>query len=117
MDTNVAYGQTPVTLREKYHEAHDLIVKAWTEPEPFAWNGKYTQLRYVNVWPRPVQKPHPPIWIPGGSSSETWEWVIEQDYLYAHLSVSGHARAKYFIDHYYELVDEAGQEPNPYRMA
>ena len=68
MDTNYAYGQTPITLRDKYHEAHDLIIKAWTEPEPFAWNGKYTQLRYVNIWPRPIQKPHPPIWIPGGSS-------------------------------------------------
>ena len=30
MDTNYAYGQTPVTLRDKYREAHDLIVRAWT---------------------------------------------------------------------------------------
>jgi len=94
MDTAYAYGQTPVTLRDKYHEAHDLIMKAWTEPEPFAFNGKYTQLRYVNVWPRPVQQPHPPIWIPGGSSDETRQWVCDQDYLYAHLSLSGHKRSK-----------------------
>ena len=53
MDTNFAYGQTPVTLREKYHEAHDLIIRAWTDPEVFAFNGKYTQLRYVNTWPKP----------------------------------------------------------------
>ena len=64
-----------------------------------------------------MQKPHPPIWIPGGSSPETWEWVIEQDYLYAHLSVSGHRRAKYFLDHYYDLVEKAeqGAEPLPHR--
>src|SRR5581483_11414155 len=117
MDTTYAYGQVPTTLRDKYHEAHDLIVKAWTEPEPFVWNGKYNQLRYVNIWPRPIQKPHPPIWIPGSSSPETWEWVIDHDYLYAHTSVSGHKRAKYFIDHYYSLVQAAGREPNPYRMA
>jgi alkanesulfonate monooxygenase SsuD/methylene tetrahydromethanopterin reductase-like flavin-dependent oxidoreductase (luciferase family) len=104
-------------MREKYRESHDLIVRAWTEPEPFAFNGKYTQLRYVNVWPRPVQKPHPPIWVPGGSSPETWEWVIEQDYLYAHTSVSGHRRAKYFLDHFYDLVEKGGREPNPYRIA
>src|SRR6266540_2677494 len=61
MDTNYTYGQTPPTLRDKYHEAHDLIIKAWTEPDTFAWNGKFNQLRYVNVWPRPIQKPHPPI--------------------------------------------------------
>ncbi|HLF72076.1 MAG TPA: LLM class flavin-dependent oxidoreductase, partial [Dehalococcoidia bacterium] len=65
MDTNYAYGQTPATLRDKYHEAHDLIIKAWTEPDVFAWNGKYSQLRYVNLWPRPIQKPHPPVWVPG----------------------------------------------------
>jgi alkanesulfonate monooxygenase SsuD/methylene tetrahydromethanopterin reductase-like flavin-dependent oxidoreductase (luciferase family) len=63
MDTNFAYGQTPATLREKYREAHDLIIKSWTTPEPFIFNGKYNQFRYVNVWPRPVQKPHPPVWI------------------------------------------------------
>jgi len=116
MDTNYAYGQAPVTLREKYHEAHDLIVRAWTEPEPFAFNGKYTQIRYVNTWPRPIQKPHPPIWVPGGSSPETWDWVLEMGYLYAHLSLSGHASSKRTIDAYYDLIDKAGAEPNPYRV-
>src|SRR5215211_555453 len=49
MDTNFGYGQTPATLRDKYYEAHDLVIKAWTEPEIFDFNGKYTQLRYVNI--------------------------------------------------------------------
>ena len=116
MDTNFAYGQVPITLRDKYHEAHDLIIKAWTEPEPFAFNGKYTQLRYVNIWPRPLQKPHPPVWVPGGSSPETWDWVCEMDYLYAHLSLSGHASAKRTLGSYYNLLDKADKEPNPYRV-
>ena len=37
MDTNYGYGTTPATLRDKYHEAHDLVVKAWTKPEPFTF--------------------------------------------------------------------------------
>jgi alkanesulfonate monooxygenase SsuD/methylene tetrahydromethanopterin reductase-like flavin-dependent oxidoreductase (luciferase family) len=45
MDANFAYGQTPATLREKYREAHELVIRAWTTPEPFTFNGKYTQLR------------------------------------------------------------------------
>src|SRR5438270_235829 len=57
MDTCFAYGQNPSVLRERYLEAHDLVVKAWTEPETFAWNGRFNQQRYVNIWPRPVQKP------------------------------------------------------------
>ncbi|HEV8714439.1 MAG TPA: LLM class flavin-dependent oxidoreductase, partial [Candidatus Binatia bacterium] len=48
MDSNYCYGQTPATLREKYREAHDLIMQAWSRTEPFVFNGKYTQLRYVN---------------------------------------------------------------------
>jgi alkanesulfonate monooxygenase SsuD/methylene tetrahydromethanopterin reductase-like flavin-dependent oxidoreductase (luciferase family) len=41
------------------------VVKAWTAPDTFAFNGRYNQ-RYVNIWPLPIQRPHPPIWIPGG---------------------------------------------------
>ena len=79
MDTIFGYGQVPATLREKYQEAHDLVIKAWKEREPFAFNGKFTQLRYVNIWPRPYQQPHPPIWVPGSGSLETWDWTIEKD--------------------------------------
>jgi alkanesulfonate monooxygenase SsuD/methylene tetrahydromethanopterin reductase-like flavin-dependent oxidoreductase (luciferase family) len=89
MDANFAYGQTPATLREKYREAHELVMRAWTTPEPFTFNGKFTQLRYVNIWPRPIQKPHPPVWIPGSGSVETWEWVARQNYSYSFLSYFG----------------------------
>jgi alkanesulfonate monooxygenase SsuD/methylene tetrahydromethanopterin reductase-like flavin-dependent oxidoreductase (luciferase family) len=115
MDTTVAYGQIPATLREKYYEGHDLILKAWTEPEPFAFNGKHTQLRYVNVWPRPVQKPHPPVWAPGGGSIETWEWTTEKDHLYAYLSYAGHKRGKSVMDGFWKRVREMGGHDNPYR--
>jgi alkanesulfonate monooxygenase SsuD/methylene tetrahydromethanopterin reductase-like flavin-dependent oxidoreductase (luciferase family) len=115
MDTNYGYGQTPITLRDKYHEAHDLITRAWTEPEPFAFNGKFTQLRYVNIWPRPIQKPHPPIWVPGGGSIETWEWVTEQDYLFAYLSYGGYKRAKTIMDGFWNHVESVGKESNPYQ--
>jgi len=115
MDTNYAYGQTPITLRDKYQEAHDLIIRAWTEPDVFAWNGKYTQLRYVNTWPKPVQKPHPPIWIPGGGSVETWQWVTERDYMYCYLSYFGHKRAQSVMQGFWDEVARQGVEPNPYR--
>ncbi|MBV9776794.1 MAG: LLM class flavin-dependent oxidoreductase, partial [Acetobacteraceae bacterium] len=66
MDTNFCYGQIPALTREKYAEANDLIIRAWTEDKPFAFNGRYTKLRYVNTWPKPLQQPYPPIHIPGG---------------------------------------------------
>ena len=115
MDTNFGYGETPINLREKYREAHDLVIRAWTESEPFAFNGKYTQLRYVNTWPRPLQKPHPPIWVPGGGSIETTEWITDKDYLMANLSYGGYKAGKFVMDQYWELVDDRKKEPNPYR--
>ena len=72
----------PTYARERFREAHDLIVKAWTTEGPFAWEGKHYHFRYINLWPKPYQKPHPPIWIPGSGSPETMEWVAQQHYTY-----------------------------------
>ena len=77
-----SYNVNPTYARERFHEAHELILKAWTTPGPFPWEGKHFRFRYVNVWPRPMQQPHPPIWIPGSGSRETVEWVAKQRYTY-----------------------------------
>jgi alkanesulfonate monooxygenase SsuD/methylene tetrahydromethanopterin reductase-like flavin-dependent oxidoreductase (luciferase family) len=115
MDTAFCMGQNPATLREKYREGVNLVLKAWTSREPFAFNGKYNQLRYVNVWPRPVQQPRPPVWIPGGGSIETWDWCVENDFLYAYLSYFGYKRARTTMEGFWEVVDKHGADPNPYR--
>src|SRR6267143_1805850 len=62
-DTNYTYGMNPATLRDRYYEAECLILQAWTNPDGFTFGAKNTQRRYGNIWPRPIQKPHPPIWI------------------------------------------------------
>jgi alkanesulfonate monooxygenase SsuD/methylene tetrahydromethanopterin reductase-like flavin-dependent oxidoreductase (luciferase family) len=117
MDTNYCYGANPATLRDKYREANDLILKAWREREPFAWNGKYTKLRYVNLWPQPIQKPRPPVWVPGLGSIETWDWCIDHDYNYSYLSFSGYKRAQKMLDAYWEQRAKRGVDQNPYSGA
>jgi alkanesulfonate monooxygenase SsuD/methylene tetrahydromethanopterin reductase-like flavin-dependent oxidoreductase (luciferase family) len=114
-DTAFSYGTNPATLREKYREGVELVLRAWSATEPFAFNGKYTQLRYVNPWPRPMQRPRPPVWVPGSGSIETWDWCVEHDFLYAYLSYYGYLRAKETMDGFWETVDRLGVEPNPYR--
>ena len=59
-DTAYACSATPATLREKYTDVRELILKAWIYDEVFAFDGKYTHLRFVNVWPRPIQELHQP---------------------------------------------------------
>ena len=51
---------------ERLEEAHDLIIKSWTTPGPFRYEGKHYHYRVVNPWTLPMQKPHPDIWFPGG---------------------------------------------------
>ncbi|MFN0095789.1 MAG: LLM class flavin-dependent oxidoreductase [Dehalococcoidia bacterium] len=115
MDTNFTYGVAPASLRDRYYEAHDLILQAWTDKSVSTFNGKYNQVRYLNPWPRPLQQPHPPIWIPGGGSIETWAWCAKMDYLYSYLSYSGYIRAKRTMDLWWEQVDKAGKERNPFQ--
>jgi alkanesulfonate monooxygenase SsuD/methylene tetrahydromethanopterin reductase-like flavin-dependent oxidoreductase (luciferase family) len=115
MDTCYAYGQNPSMLRDRYLEAHDLVKKAWTAPDTFAFNGRYNQQRYVNIWPRPVQRPHPPIWIPGGGSVETWQWCAEMDYVYCYLSYYGYKAGKSTMDGFWAEMQKLGKDMNPYR--
>ena len=115
MDTCYAYGQNPSMLRDRYMEAHDLVLKAWTERETFAFNGRFNQQRYVNIWPRPVQQPHPPIWIPGGGSVETWQWCAKMDYVYCYLSYYGYKAGKAIMDGFWAEMDRLGKDRNPYR--
>ena len=70
-----ASGVNPYFSHERFQEAHDLIVKEWTEPGPVSFEGQHFNIRYVNLWPRPYQQPHPPIWIPSQGSTETVEWA------------------------------------------
>jgi alkanesulfonate monooxygenase SsuD/methylene tetrahydromethanopterin reductase-like flavin-dependent oxidoreductase (luciferase family) len=115
MDTCFAYGRNPSQLRERYYEAHDLIMEAWQNPDTFTFNGRFNQLRYVNVWPRPVQKPHPPVWIPGGGSVETWRFCAEKDYVYSYLSYFGYRLAEGTMKGFWNEMRELGKDPNPYR--
>ncbi|MDQ0315040.1 LLM class flavin-dependent oxidoreductase [Amorphus orientalis] len=80
-----SWSANPALSHDRFHEAHDLIVRAWTETGPFAFEGKHYQFEYVNLWPRPYQEPHPPIWIPSQGSSETIEWASHPDRRYTYL--------------------------------
>ncbi len=86
------FGVNPTISHDRFHEAHDLIVRAWTEPGPFAFQGKHYNVNYVNLWPRPFQKPHPPIWIPSQGSKETIDWAAHPERRYTYLQTFSPAK-------------------------
>jgi alkanesulfonate monooxygenase SsuD/methylene tetrahydromethanopterin reductase-like flavin-dependent oxidoreductase (luciferase family) len=117
VDTNISYGVPPMEQRERWREAVDLVLKAWTAREIFAWNGKYFQLPKVNLWPRPVQVPHPPLLVPGGASSSTWDYCHDRDLPYAYLSYFGGRSAENVMDRFWERAAAKGRDANPYRAS
>ena len=71
---SMATNTNPLYNRERFDEAHNVIVDAWTKPGPFRHEGKHFHYRVINPWVMPLQKPHPPIWIPGVASPESVVW-------------------------------------------
>jgi alkanesulfonate monooxygenase SsuD/methylene tetrahydromethanopterin reductase-like flavin-dependent oxidoreductase (luciferase family) len=113
----VPAGIPAIEQRERYYEAYELIMKAWQAREPFAFNGRYTQLPSVNIWPRPIQDPHPPVWIPGLGSLSTWKFAAKHDHNYAMLSFFGSQMGKKVMDGFWSFVDQEGLDRNPYRAS
>ncbi len=96
----------PTTSHERHVEAHDLIVRAWTETGPFAFEGRHFHFEYVNVWPRPYQQPHPPIWCPSLGSTETIEWAAHPDRRYVYLqNYSPFESVSRFLNFYRETCE------------
>ena len=78
----------PAFNRERFEEGHDLLIKAWTQPGPFRWEGNHYQVPIVNPWAVPVQKPHPRVWVPGVTSFETVIWAAQHRYPYICLTTT-----------------------------
>jgi alkanesulfonate monooxygenase SsuD/methylene tetrahydromethanopterin reductase-like flavin-dependent oxidoreductase (luciferase family) len=97
----------PAINRERFEESHDLILKAWTQPGPFRWEGKHFHFRYVNPWIFPLQKPHPPVWIPGIGSPESIRWTAQHGYPYVAFLSRLDLTERWF-DLYRETAEKSG---------
>jgi alkanesulfonate monooxygenase SsuD/methylene tetrahydromethanopterin reductase-like flavin-dependent oxidoreductase (luciferase family) len=92
-------NSNPVRMPERMWEAHDLILKAWTTHDgPFSWEGRFFHYRNVNIWPRPYQQPHPPIWISASTQGSVGE-VAERGYVLA-IFLAGFEGARGYFDIY-----------------
>ncbi len=110
------YDVPSARSREQFWESLDLIVRSWTEDGPFTHEGRHYPLRYVNPWPKPLQKPHPPIWVPGSRSPGTLIECAKRGYCYflssrSHGSATGKAK-----DQFTEVLEAHGHRYHPFRM-
>ena len=99
-------NSNPGRLMERFWEAHDLVLKAMSpQTEPFSWEGEFFHYRKVNIWPRPWQQPHPPVWITG-LSPHSGRAIAERGHVAAAL-LSGGIAANLF-DAYRQRAAELG---------
>ncbi len=100
----VPYESAPANVipyrgTERMWEAHDLIIKAWTSHDgPFNFEGRWFHARQVNIWPRPYQQPHPPVWVTVGSAGTAWP-VAEHEYVGA-VFLAGYPGIRPIFDGY-----------------
>jgi alkanesulfonate monooxygenase SsuD/methylene tetrahydromethanopterin reductase-like flavin-dependent oxidoreductase (luciferase family) len=105
-------NQNPVHNQDMFYESHDLIKEAWTRSDVFSWEGRFYNYRYVNVWPRSYQQPHPPIWITA-SAPPLIRWTAEHNYNLAFL-VGRQEDTTNIFRIYRRAADEYGlPEPGP----
>jgi alkanesulfonate monooxygenase SsuD/methylene tetrahydromethanopterin reductase-like flavin-dependent oxidoreductase (luciferase family) len=71
---NIPLGES----RARFEEAYDIITRAWTE-EVFSYSGRFWSYHDVALWPRPVQRPRPPVWIPIVGSQESIDFAARHD--------------------------------------
>jgi alkanesulfonate monooxygenase SsuD/methylene tetrahydromethanopterin reductase-like flavin-dependent oxidoreductase (luciferase family) len=101
----LATGVNPAYNRERFEEAHELIVQDVDAAGAVPLEGTHYQHRVVNPWAVPLQKPHPRVWIPGVLSKETIIWAAQQRYPYIALSTEIEATKKIW-----ELYDKVAAE-------
>jgi alkanesulfonate monooxygenase SsuD/methylene tetrahydromethanopterin reductase-like flavin-dependent oxidoreductase (luciferase family) len=111
----VHFGLDLQEAKPMFQEGFELITKAWTEPT-FTHEGKYYPLvGECSIYPRPVQDPHPPIWITA-VSPPTIAWAAERG-----LSISSGFTTPEEIAgrfrHYIESAKKSGLDPKPEQLA
>ena len=112
----LAYSIPLEEARPRMQEAWDLVVKAWTEREPFAWKGTFFKYDHVSIWPRPLQQPHPPVWLPGSGSRETVQKAAKLRYPFM-MVFAPQWFTKMNYDMYRKAAEENGYEASPKQLA
>jgi len=102
----LAFGVTTEETRGRFEEAVEILIKAWTLPQ-FSYNGNYYSIPDVSVYPKPVQKPHPPIYLVGISSG-TFKFGATRGFPLILAGAQPVAIVKRTQEEYYRLLSDQG---------
>jgi alkanesulfonate monooxygenase SsuD/methylene tetrahydromethanopterin reductase-like flavin-dependent oxidoreductase (luciferase family) len=106
-----AYGDVEARSRAMTQEGIQLILKAWTEDEPFSWDGEHFKFPTVSVWPRSYQTPHPPTY--GSGNSDESAAFAARHKLGMGISFAALPVIRRWVDLYKSEAEKAGWTPGP----
>src|SRR5262245_11293852 len=99
------FGIDPATTRAQWDEALRMIPKMWTQEE-FSWDSPTFKVPPRNVLPKPVQKPHPPLWM-SGTQPESAVLAGERGVGFMHFSLSDPVGMDQKVRSYREAIARA----------
>lgn len=102
----------PATARARFREGVDIIRRAWTEDGPLRYEGEFFNYRYLNVWPKPLQQPHPKLYVMGSGNPATVALAAELGMGYSVTFVPIPAQLAAF-QHYREVSERHGRTAQP----
>jgi alkanesulfonate monooxygenase SsuD/methylene tetrahydromethanopterin reductase-like flavin-dependent oxidoreductase (luciferase family) len=106
----VWYNVDPTESRGRFEEAFEVITTAWTKPV-WSYHGKFFHLENCALWPRPLQQPHPPIWV-AARSAESVEWCVERSIPVAQVYQTT-SQIEDTFNYYRKVARAKGWEPTP----
>lgn len=96
----------------RFEEAMDLMTRAWTATEPFDYRGEFWSCNDMTLHPRPVQTPHPPLWVAAASQTSmnrvarhNWNLLIGQGESFQQVAAQ--------VEYFHSAVEEAGFTYSP----
>jgi alkanesulfonate monooxygenase SsuD/methylene tetrahydromethanopterin reductase-like flavin-dependent oxidoreductase (luciferase family) len=73
-----AFGVPPDESTARFRETVEIVLRAWTE-EKLHFAGKHFRFDGIEVLPKPLQQPHPPVWM-AASSQGAIDWAAGSGY-------------------------------------
>lgn len=103
---NVDYGESS----DRFVEAMDIITMGWGN-DPFTYHGDFYSFEEVNVEPKPLQRPHPPIRV-AAASEETFSLMGQMGYPIFISTSTNHSDLVHRIESYRNAINKSGNVVN-----
>jgi natural product biosynthesis luciferase-like monooxygenase protein len=104
------FGASLDDIRDRFREHLEIILAAWTQPE-LGYAGTFHRFERLAVWPKPLQRPHPPVWVGVTATPESFRMAGRLGYnlmLIPFLHELEELREKVLL--YLEAFDKAGHD-------